>query len=736
MSRLLRVVIVLMLFAALPSHPLFASASERDRPTPQQTADRLRQESNGQIEFAWDEVTGVPRFIYGAFPIDRAGRSAEDTARSFFSRYGDLFRISDPARELSLKRIDQDELGISHVRFQQRVNDVPVFGGDLIVHVKADRITAINGIFFPSVKIDTAPTVSQAVADKIARASIGDPDAELRADHSGLTVYVDNGQPHLTWKFNLYSEKNLGNWLLFVDAHDGSIVHQLNQLDTAKSIKVYNMNHSAVPPSTLPGTLVCGTGVGGDPTCDVTSDLDARGAYTNTSKVYDYYKNTFGRLSYDNLDTELKSSIHYGTNYPNAFWNGSQMVYGDADTFAQAFDVIAHELTHGVTQETDALIYEHQSGALNESWSDVMAVFAGCSAQTGTANCNWLMGDTLTGGAVRDLSNPAAFGDPDHFSNYLWLPLEADNGGVHTNSGIPNKAAYLLTAGGTFHSVTVTGIDYTKAEQIYYGAMTHYMTTYSNFFDTRSALYSACRDEIGTFGITQLNCDQVYNAWASVGIGNPAPTTPPGSNKIYLPLTLNNYPLISCSASQILSNGSFEAGAASWVQSDPEIISQQFPLDGAWSAWLGGYDSANDTLHQAIGIPANRTAMQVSFYVHVFTTDSLSVAKDKLYASIQPAGSVTLPEILTVDNRDAVNGWWHVTLTYNELPYAGQSMRLYLHATTDNASFTNFFVDTASVQVQCTRYPSAASANGAPTVTLERMTDQPAPDRSATMPRR
>ena len=169
-----------------------------------------------------------------------------------------------------------------------------------------------------------------------------------------------------------------------------------------------------------------------------------------------------------------------------------------------------------------------------------MAVFAGCSSATGVANCNWLMGDTLKVERIRDLSNPPAFGDPDHMSGYVWLPLEVDNGGVHTNSGIPNKAANLLTAGGTLHSVTTTGIGYIKAEQIYYRAMKNYLTTYSDFAVARSALFRSCRDLIGTYGITSDNCGQVLNAWAAVGVGSPAVTIPSG-HTIYLPVVLHDY---------------------------------------------------------------------------------------------------------------------------------------------------------------------------------------------------
>ena len=132
-------------------------------------------------------------------------------------------------RSPSLDRIESDEVGMQHVRFNQVVNDVPVFGGQLIVHLEDDRIRAVNGNYFPDVKVDTTPTVSQDAAVALVRADVGDPQAEWGADRSGLVVYVDEGHLNLAWKVNVYSEKNLGNRLYFVDAHANRIAHKLNQ---------------------------------------------------------------------------------------------------------------------------------------------------------------------------------------------------------------------------------------------------------------------------------------------------------------------------------------------------------------------------------------------------------------------------------------------------------------------------------------------------------------------------
>lgn len=687
--------------------------AEADQPPPpfnrQAALENLERVAGGTLYIEWARGSdGIPIFIGGQIPAEKP--DPEQAARAFFNRYAALYLMTDPQRELQLVRLEEDPIGMHHVRFQQTVNGVPVFGGQLIVHLRDGFITAVNGMYFPNLQVDISPQLTQDEALTIVLEDVGDAAAEFRTDRSGMVVYVENSQPYLTWKINVFSWCNLGNWLYFVDAHDGRIVHKLNQMNTAKIVKVYTANNQWLTDAQLPGTFVCGYGSGSDPNCTVTSDLDAQGVFTNTSKTYDYYYQTFGRDSYDGAGAELRSTIHYGVNYKNAFWNGTQMVYGDGDYFARAFDVVAHELTHGVTQETADLIYEHQPGALNESFSDVMAVFAGCSASTGQADCDWLAGEDLNMGPLRDIANPGAYGDPDHWSEYLWLPLEVDNGGVHINSGIPNKAAYLLTVGGTYYGITVTGLGYTRTEQIYYRALAHYLTIYSDFPAARAALYASCRDLIGYYGITQGDCDQVLNAWAAVGIGSPA-VTPPGPYRVYLPLTLKSYPPITCSPSNILRNGSFEEGAAYWYQSDPNIISGNWSgaYHGTWLAWLGGYNNAHDILYQTVSIPAGRIALQVTYYLYITSQDSPTYAYDYLYTSLQPLNAVTLPEIRIADNRDR-GGWYKITLTYNELPYAGQSMRLYFRATTDSSGITSFFIDYVSLEVRCSRYTALAGS--------------------------
>ncbi len=232
-------------------------------------------------------------------------------------------------------------------------------------------------------------------------------------------------------------------------------------------ITVFNCAHG----NTLPGTPLANPGS--------SSDATAKRAFVETSAVADFYQQLFGRNSVDNAGKTLLSSIHYSVDYNNAFWNGSQMTYGDGDgnifiDFTKANDVIAHELTHGVTQYSAGLSYTNQAGGLNESISDVFgSMFRQWRANQAVTQADWLIGKDIMGpGAIargftclRDMAKPAAkhclSPQPTKFSQY-------HNGmDPHYSSGIPNLAFYKA-------AVAIGGKSWEKAGQIWYQALTDF----------------------------------------------------------------------------------------------------------------------------------------------------------------------------------------------------------------------------------------------------------------------
>lgn len=249
-------------------------------------------------------------------------------------------------------------------------------------------------------------------------------------------------------------------------------------------------------------------------------------AYDGSSATYEFYRDVYQRNSLDGAGLELISSVHYGVGFDNAFWDGSQMVYGDGSGrifqvggLTRAVDVIGHELTHGVTELTAGLIYSKQAGALNESFSDVFgSMVKQYSLKQSAAEADWLIGEGILvpalGKALRSMLNPgtAYSGDrqPGHMDNYVDLPDDNDprndNGGVHINSGIPNHAFALA-------ATAMGGNSWEKTGKIWYNVLTKELRPNSQFDEAAQATV----DEAGNL-FTSTEQDIVHQAWKDVGV--------------------------------------------------------------------------------------------------------------------------------------------------------------------------------------------------------------------------
>lgn len=270
----------------------------------------------------------------------------------------------------------------------------------------------------------------------------------------------------------------------------------------------------------LPGTLVRGEG---DP---ATGDAAVDEAYDGSGATYDFYSEVFERNSIDDRGLRLDSTVHYSQQYDNAFWNGSQMVYGDGDgqlfeRFTKSLDVIAHELTHGVTQYEANLQYQGQSGALNESFSDVFGILVKqyILKQTATES-DWIIGSGLftpnvQGVGIRSMKEPGtAYNDPvlgrdpqpGHVDN-LYTGT-ADNGGVHINSGIPNRAFYLA-------AIALGGNAWERAGKIWYITLRDRLRSRSTFRRAAQTTVTVAGELYGEESVEQ---QAVRTAWQTVGV--------------------------------------------------------------------------------------------------------------------------------------------------------------------------------------------------------------------------
>jgi Zn-dependent metalloprotease len=248
---------------------------------------------------------------------------------------------------------------------------------------------------------------------------------------------------------------------------------------------------------------------------DPTGIPDVDNAYDYAEDTYRFYSEKHSRDSIDDAGMELISTTRYcpyysceSQTYQNAFWNGSQMVYGDG--FASADDVVGHELTHGVTDHESHLFYYMQSGAINEALSDIWGEFVDLENGEGNddPSVRWLMGEDLPIGAIRNMADPPAYGDPDRMGSPNYHCGAWDNGGVHINSGVANKAAYLLTDGDFFNGYTITGLGIEKVAQLFYEAQTNLLTSGSDYQDLANALRQAAVN----LGFSESDRQQVENA--------------------------------------------------------------------------------------------------------------------------------------------------------------------------------------------------------------------------------
>lgn len=530
---------VVILFTALAvSIPAQVIAQPELNPAEQLLIEQLAQDTQDNIRISFHSGTGKVRYIGTdpSHPILRPAGVAleskpEEVARSFLVQYGKLFGLTNPATELTLMKTHQADRDRSFVRFQQVYDKIPVFGGELVVQVDSkNNILSANGEVLPAPDVNPVPLISAEEARKkaltVVAKTYGMLPTEFIASDATLWLYnpVLLGAPglrstSLVWKVEVEPIDLLPiRECVLVDASLGVVVLHFNQVADVKNRATYDAQGT----SNLPGVLMRSEG---DPP---TGNADVDNAYEYAGDVYDFYYTYHGRDSIDDQGMELVSTVNFcpymqPCPYANAFWNGTQMVYGQG--YSSADDVVAHEMTHGVTQFTSRLFYYMQSGAINEALSDIWGEFVDLTNGKGNddPSVRWLLGEDLPDGAIRSLSDPTQFNLPDRMSSPYYYCGTQDQGGVHTNSGVASKSAYLMVDGDSFNGYTVSGLGLEKTAKIWYEVQTNLLTSASDYQDLYDYLQQACINLIGTAGITQEDCLQVKNAVDATEMNQPPP---------------------------------------------------------------------------------------------------------------------------------------------------------------------------------------------------------------------
>ncbi|MFE8093000.1 peptidase M4 family protein [Bacillus toyonensis] len=494
------------------------------------------------------------------------GLDKKETVFQYLESKKDMFKLAGNI-ETHFNVIGEEkdaESGTKHVKLVEKHNNIPVYGSDQTVTLdKENNVKAFFGQVIPNLEDKNIPTfasISAEQAETIAKADIEKEVGKVK-NYDGvkkdLFVYEKDGNYYLAYLVKASISKPApGYWHYFVDATNGNVIEKYNAVDNitgfgygvlgARQSFEIAQNEKTGAFHLFDGKRGQGvhtfdaenmdenwfnifsqwfgyTGVEVESKNKFFDDKAAVDAHVNAGKVYDYYKKTFNRNSFDDKGAKLISSVHVGESWNNAAWNGIQMMYGDGDgkTFiplSAGLDVIGHELTHAVTEHTANLVYKNESGALNESLSDIMGVMV--------EKKSWDLGaDIYTpgkpGDALRSLKDPASIpnplkpgeGYPDHYNKRY--TGTADNGGVHINSSINNKAAYLVSDGGTHYGVKVTGVGREATEKIYYRALTKYLTANSDFKMMRQAALQSAED---LYGKNSKELQAVTKAYDAVGV--------------------------------------------------------------------------------------------------------------------------------------------------------------------------------------------------------------------------
>ena len=593
------------------------------------------------------------------------GGSDHRTALNFLQANRVLLGLEDPSQEVELVSREVEDSGERHLRFTQTFQGLPVWPAGLSVHLDSQgNVTLFDGAYVPTpTKVSLQLAIDEAEAIRRARGSVpGGVQGEVK--DAALVVYAPLAQePRLAWRLGLAVDF-AHVWTLVVDGRDGRVLNRNNRcLDAnvqasgkdlggiARTFNVWSANGTFSMADTTKPMYDPAHDPVKDPkgvisifdARDVTEDQlqtvylvdstsattwlpDAVSALVNFDATFDYYLNKHKRNSLDGNGGNVQAAVRIAK-LDNAFWSSDSkmMFFGDVRPYAIALDVVGHELTHGVTENTAGLIYELQSGAANEAFSDIFGEMVEASVQ---GQPDWLLGEQL-GTPFRDMKNPESlkYGDrplPGKMSEYIDLPNDNNNdhGGVHVNSSIINHAYYMLAAG------LPDALGIPTAEKIFYRCLTQHLQKQSQFIDVRLGCVTSAEE---LFGAGSTEAKVTGEAFDAVEIFE-TPATPAPS-----PIPVVQGPDATIFVSYDPSWGEIALGRYETAKNDPvggialvESIQEERPAvsgDGSFSLFV---DSAYDLCGVDTDNPNSLACTGFKGYVH-----SVAVSPDsRLYAFV------------------------------------------------------------------------------------------------------
>ncbi len=511
--------------------------------------------------FAQSEKHYLTKRIDNTLKIDFA---QDLSPEQFFNHLALPFGLTDKDK-MKLISTKTGKNNFKHYKYQQYHNGIEVFGASYHIHTSEDKIVSTNGDYLPEIDLNTTPKITTDQAIQFAKEIMGAEEyaathfhgtALAHDDHETKAILkiIDSAIPkkstdyHLVYQVDLHATKPLDQQRYFISAQTGHLIKQFSlhhhQNVPSKGITTYYGEKEFRVDSIAPNNFVLqddsrGNGIityqdTGSPSL-ITSDENyfdftdqingesAIDAHYGASRFYDLLIDNFNWNGIDNNGKALQSVVHIGNgiDYVNAYWDGQYAWFGDGDCRYNpltSLDVVGHEFTHGITQSTANLIYADESGALNESMSDIFG--KALEYYEDNENFDWLIGGRFVAhpniDAFRSMEDPTVDGNPKHYKGTHW----EDGADVHYNSGVLNHWFYLLVEGkvdttefGVQYNVPSIGME--KAMQIAFLTLTQYMIETTNYPEAYDLTILATQE---LYGINSPEEAAVKEAWKAVGL--------------------------------------------------------------------------------------------------------------------------------------------------------------------------------------------------------------------------
>ena len=614
---------------------------------------------------------------------------------------------------LTVKSVIADPDGSTHVRYDRSINGLRVVGGDFVSHKDASgKVTSVTwnirknatpASFTPKISRSAAQSAGLAAAKaKNEKASPGELVVFQAATGPTLAYEVvtegikaDQTPTRLHTIVDADNGKTLASWDDVKEGTGNGIFVGSVSLATSGSSGAYTMKDTHGNYTTDLNQATTGNGTTFTDADDVwgtgsqsNRQSAAVDAHYGAGKTYDYYNTQLGRAGIWNNGTGARSRVHYGQSYSNAFWDGTQMTYGDGANNAAPLveiDVAGHEMSHGVTENTAGLAYSGDAGGLNESTSDIFGTAVEWYANNANDTPDYLIGEKLNlngnGTPLRYMDKPSKDGaskdcwsstlgslDPHYSSGPLnhWYYLASEGSGAKTVNGVSYNSP-------TCNGSTVTGIGHVKAEKIWYRTLSTYLTSSSNYAAARTGVIKAAKD---LYGAGSAECTAVDKAMGAISA--PASTETCGSTTPPPP------------TGGSLVNGGFESGTTGWTGTAGPITNNtgRPAHSGTWKLWLGGNGtSGSESVSQTFAVPSTATSPTLTYWIRIDTSEtSTTSAYDT--ATVQVNG-VTKQSYSNLSTPKAT--WSQKTIDLTA--YKGTNVTLKFADTEDSSLQTSWVVD-------------------------------------------